>query len=177
MLICIDPGHSGPVEPGAVGGGFTEAELNLAIAQATGYCLEAAGFDVIYTREADIEDDGLAFRAEIANDQAADLFVSIHCNAAGSDAAYGVEAYHYPGSADGGRLAAAIQTELAALGYTRDRGVKEANFAVLRLTDMTAVLVECGFITSAHDRSVLTDPAGQQQIAKAIVSGIETYSF
>ncbi|MCX7781899.1 MAG: N-acetylmuramoyl-L-alanine amidase [Negativicutes bacterium] len=171
MRICLDPGHSGPVEPGACAAGFTEAALNLAIAFQAGGQLAAKGYDVIYTRSGDIDTDGLEFRAVIANEIKADLFISIHCNAAASAEAYGVETYHYPNSAEGRRLAGCIQRELAALNYTRDRGVKEnGNLAVLRLTDMPAALVECGFITSEHDRAVLVTDEGQQRIAQAIVS-------
>lgn len=64
---------------------------------------------------------------------------------------------------------------LVKANYTLNRGVEEANFAVLRLTDMPEVLVECGFITSEKDRAVLALTTGQQRIAKATVSGIKTY--
>ncbi len=174
MKICIDPGHSGTIEPGACAAGFTEAALNLAIALNVGDKLQANGHEVTYTRTTDIEDDGLAFRADIANQAGTDLFISIHCNAAANPAAFGVETYHYTGSVAGKKFADAIQQTLTADGYTVDRGVKEANFAVLRLTDMPAVLVECGFITSAVDRAILIDPNGQERIAVAIVSAIKT---
>ena len=175
MRICIDPGHSGPMEPGACAAGYTEAALNLAIAYRLGSELAGKGYDVIYTRSGDILDDGLAFRADIANQVTADLFISIHCNAAESTAAHGVEVFSYPGSLSGHRLAECLQLELAALAYTANRGVKEADFAVLRLTNMPAVLVECGFLTSDYDRAIFTSTDGQQLIGKAIVSGIETY--
>lgn len=175
MRICIDPGHSGPFEPGACAAGFTEAALTVAIAFTLGSQLAARGHDVSYTRAGDIDSNGLSFRADMANAVKADVFVSLHCNAAESEDAYGVETFHYPGSADGQRLAESIQSALAAAAYTRERGVKSADFAVLRLTDMPAVLIECGFITSAADRAVLTTPVGQERMAAAIVSGIETY--
>lgn len=166
MRICIDPG--------ACAVGFTEAALTLSIALRLGALLATKGHDVIYTRAGDIDSDGLSFRADNANEVKADAFLSIHCNASKNSDAYGVESYHYPGSPDGQRLAESIQSALAAAACTRDRGVKTADFAVLRLTDMPAVLIECGFITSAADRAVLTTPAGQERIASAIVSGIET---
>ncbi|MCE5285176.1 MAG: N-acetylmuramoyl-L-alanine amidase [Pelosinus sp.] len=177
MKICIDPGHSGPVEPGACAGGFTEAAINLAIGLVLGELLRGKGHEVILTRSGDIEDDGLAFRADIANEAGADIFISVHCNAAERLEARGVETYHYPGSAEGLCLAQAIQAALCQGGYTLDRGVKEADFAVLRLTDMPAVLIECGFITSEADREVLISEAGQRLIAEAIVSSIGTESL
>lgn len=54
MKICIDPGHSGPYEPGACAGGVTEAAMNLAISKALGGTLQVLGYGVIYTREGDI---------------------------------------------------------------------------------------------------------------------------
>lgn len=176
MLVCIDPGHSGPIEPGAVAAGYTEAGINMAIANALGEQLVHYGHSVIFTRTGNIDDDGLSFRAAIANEAGADIFISIHCNAASSTDAYGVETYCYNGSYQGYKLAAAIQTQLSKANYTQDRGVKEANFAVLRLTDMPAVLIECGFITSEYDRQTLIPPDGQRLIAEAVLLGIEGYS-
>lgn len=175
MKICLDPGHSGPVEPGACSAGLTEASLNLTISQNIGNLLLSKSHEVIYTRESDIEDTSLSFRANIANKENADLFVSIHCNAAENEAAHGIETFCCTGTSAGRKLAERIQENLAALEYTLDRGVKEANFAVLRLTDMPAVLVECGFITSEYDREYLTSSSCQGNLALAIVMGIEDY--
>jgi len=66
MKICIDPGHSGPIEPGACAGGVTEAEVNLQIAKLLAKILEKAGHKVMLTREDDIEDDSLSWRCEAA---------------------------------------------------------------------------------------------------------------
>ena len=172
VRICIDPGHSGPAEPGACAGGLTEAEVNLAIALLVGGKLASQGHDVIYTRSQAITDDGLAFRAAIANDAGAHRFVSIHCNGSTNTSVRGMEVFCYPFSLTGQRLAEAICRELAAAAYTENRGVKEDDFAVLRLTDMAAVLVECAFLSSEQDRAVLASAAGRELIATAIVRGI-----
>lgn len=175
MLICIDPGHSGRFEPGACAAGLTEANLNLCIGLKAGELLTGRGHDVIYTRQDDIQDDGLAFRAAIANEAGADIFVSIHCNAATSVAA-GIETFYHPESPDGKRLASLIQGELVKARYTLNRGIKPGGeLAVLHLTNMPAVLIECGFITSTLDRKTLATPKGQALIAAAIVLGIETF--
>ena len=175
MKICIDPGHSGPVEPGAVAGDMTEADLNMAIAFSTGAALTAAGHEVLFTRQGDIADTGLTCRANLANEWPADLFLSIHCNAFSSTDACGVETYHYPDSVAGQALAAAIQSQLAGLNYTADRGVKEARFTVLEATAMPAVLVECGFISAVQDRTILITPAWQGKIGQAIADGVQGY--
>lgn len=175
MKICIDPGHSGSYEPGACAGGVTEASMNLAISKALGGTLLLLGYDVIYTRDDDIETDDLGSRAQLANAEGADLFVSIHCNSAESIDANGVEVYHYPDSSEGMLLASNIQGSLVVTTPLNDRGVKEADFAVLRLADMPAVLVECGFLSSAKDREFLVDEQKQTAIALGIAAGINRY--
>lgn len=175
MKICIDPGHSGPFEPGACAGEVTEAAVNMAISKLVGDLLFMLGYEVIFTRRGDIETDDLEFRARLANDGGADLFVSIHCNAAESAAANGVEFYHYPDSEEGMLLASAIEGVLPKYTMLKDRGVGEADFAVLRLTNMTAVLVECGFLSSKEDREILTDESKQSVIAMGIAAGINRY--
>ena len=82
MKICIDPGHSGPFEPGACAGGFTEAALVMAIARFLEQELLLRGHEVRLTRDGPVADDELGWRAELANRWGADLYISIHCNSA-----------------------------------------------------------------------------------------------
>jgi len=175
MKICIDPGHSGPYEPGACVGGVTEAAINMAISKNVGEILFWLGYEVIFTRIGDIEQDDLEFRAQLANNEDADLFVSIHCNSAESPVANGVEIYHHPDSEEGMTLAVLIAGVLPESTTLENRGVKEENFAVLRLTNMPAVLVECGFLSSESDRQILTDERQQTAIALGIAAGINRY--
>ncbi|SDN29819.1 N-acetylmuramoyl-L-alanine amidase, partial [Dendrosporobacter quercicolus] len=106
MKIVIDPGHSGPLEPGACAGGVRECDVVLAIAGLLAERLEDEGHAIWLTRTGDIATGDLGFRAALANAQGADVFVSIHANSAASPAAQGTEVYHYPGSSEGKRLAA-----------------------------------------------------------------------
>ena len=168
MRICIDPGHSGPYEPGACAAGVTEAAINMEIAMWLAIYLREAGQEVLLTREGDIESDSLTERCRMANEWEADIFISIHCNAASNSEARGFEVYHYPGSKAGAKLAERIRAALAELNYTLDRGVKEARFAVLEGTKMAAVLVECGFMTSESDRKALMIKGVQKAIALQI---------
>lgn len=172
MKICIDPGHSGPFEPGACAGGVTEAAINMEIAMWLAISLREAGQDVLLTREGDINSDSLAERCRMANEWGADLFISIHCNAATNPDAHGFEVYHYPGSEAGRELAERIRTALAALNYTLDRGVKEARFTVLERTAMPAALVECGFITSPAEAHFLLQRDHQTFLASGLADGI-----
>lgn len=175
MKIVIDPGHSGPVEPGACAGGVRECDVVLAIAKLLAEQLYDAGHDVLLTRTGDITTDELAFRAELANVSGADVFVSLHANSAESSVAHGTEVYHYPGSARGKRLAECIQARLVAELNTADRGVKTANFQVLRETDCPAALAEVAFISNEADRLLLTGYAGQLAAAVAVASGLADY--
>ena len=172
MKICIDPGHSGPFEPGACAGGFTEAALVMAIARFLEQELLLRGHEVRLTRDGPVADDELGWRAELANRWGADLYISIHCNSAARVEAEGTETFHYPGSAAGARLARAIQFHLCEALLTEDRGVKEENFQVLRETDCPAVLVECGFISNPIDRGMLSDALEQWRIAAAIAEAV-----
>ncbi|SFM00995.1 MULTISPECIES: N-acetylmuramoyl-L-alanine amidase [Sporomusaceae] len=176
MKIVIDPGHSGPVEPGACAVGIRECDVVLAIAKLLAEQLADAGHEIILTRTGDIATDDLGFRAELANVNGADVFISIHANSAASPAAHGTEVYHYPGSEWGRRLAVCLQARLVAELNTADRGVKEANFQVLRETDCPAVLAEVAFISNEADRSLLTSYAGQLAAAVAMAGGLADYA-
>ena len=74
MKIVIDPGHSGPVEPGACAGGVRECDVVLAIAKLLTAQLYDAGYETLLTRTGDIQTDGLAFRADLANANGADVY-------------------------------------------------------------------------------------------------------
>ena len=177
MFICLDPGHSGPVEPGACFHNLHEADLTLAIALQAAEALRQNGASVCLTRTSDTDDDGLTWRAALANRAGCNAFLSIHCNAAEDDTARGIESYYYPGSTLGRLLAGSVQNELNGLNYSLDRGVKDAFFTVLAATSMPAVLVECGFITQYQDRQILCDPAWQQAIGQALARSLLNVSF
>ena len=175
MKIVIDPGHSGPVEPGACAGGVRECDVVLAIAKLLAEQLYDSGDEPLLTRTGDIDSDGLAFRADLANANGAAMFISIHANSVANPAAHGTEVYHYPGSARGRRLASLLQARLVAELGTADRGVKAANFQVLRETDCPAALVEVAFISNEADRRLLTGYAGRLAAAVAIAGALADY--
>ena len=91
--VVIDPGHGGR-DPGAVGRHSREKDLTLAISLKLGQYINEHLPDVkvIYTRQTD-EFVGLYRRAQIANENHADLFISIHCNSTRGSAAYGTETF------------------------------------------------------------------------------------
>ena len=177
MKICIDPGHSGPFEPGACAGGVTEAAINLEVAKITGRMLEKYGHKVLLTRTVDVDNNWLTWRCEAAWAFDADIFVSIHCNASEDESASGTEVFYFPGSETGHALACCIQAELVALCHTVDRKVKTNDeWTVLLETAMPAVLVELAFLTNEAERARLTSGMGQRQFAEGIVKGVNRFA-
>lgn len=169
--VCLDPGHGGK-DPGAVGPkGLKEANVNLAVALKVAEKLRKAGIDVRLTRATDVFMD-LQPRCDISNTWGADYFVSIHCNAAGTPQAYGTETYCYKFGGKGEVLAKAMQAELIAATGRANRGVKEANFYVLRKTNMPAVLTELAFVSNPEEERLLGSSGFQEKCATAIARGI-----
>jgi len=174
--ICIDPGHGG-FDPGAVGpSGLKEKDVTLSIGLKLREKLQLQGINVVMTRDRDTalgnnENDDLINRATVANNAKADYFVSIHCNSAGPTA-YGTETFAYKAGGQGEKLAQAIQEQLIHTIGLRNRGVKFANYAVLRNTNMPAVLVETAFISNPAEEKLLADDAWRDRFAEAIAIGI-----
>ena len=180
ILIAIDPGHNyNGVDTGATGNGLREQDITYQIAEKLKPVLERNGFSVIMTRNS-IKDNvsnesvsaSLNRRAEIANRNGADLFVSIHCNAGGGT---GIETYYCTGSDTGKTLASFVQKNVVNEIGLRNRGVKSARYAVLRNTNMPSILLETAFIDTVSDAAVLSDPGSQQGYADAIARGICEY--
>ncbi len=180
MLVVIDAGHNySGVDTGATGNGLREQDITYYIAEKLKPVLERNGFQVIMTRNSlkeNVSDESvsasLARRAEIANKAGADLFVSIHCNAGGGT---GTETYYCTGSPDGKVFAGFVQDGIIDAVGLRDRGVKSARYAVLRNTNMTAILVETGFIDSANDSVYLASESSREDFAEGIAKGICDY--
>lgn len=172
MRIAIDPGHGGK-DPGAVGGQHRESEVALAISLFLRDELVHGGHDVLMTRETDVFLP-IGERCRLANTWKADLFVSIHCNAASNTQAHGMELLIYPGSVKGRDLAGHIWEPLLQLPNLRDRGIKARDdLGVLRMTAMPAVLVETAFISNPENRrDHLETTHGRRRIARAIAQGV-----
>lgn len=180
MRLVIDPGHTGQTDPGAVAGGLREADAVLDVALRLREALAGIpGLEIRMTRERNVDPvqpwsqaADLAQRARTANAWGADAYLSIHVNAAGNPQAHGVETYHHPEASEASRrLAQAIHGHLVPL-FRADRGVRQKDLAVLRLTRCPAVLVELGFITNPEDRKALADPAFRQRLAEALAAGL-----
>lgn len=176
MRVMIDPGHTGESDPGAVAPNIREADVNLDVGLRLRDKLATInGLQVRLTREQNrdlvkpySQSADLTARTNMANAWPADLFLSLHCNAAASESAHGYETFvHNNASAESRRVGHIIHQHLAQL-FRADRGLKTANFHVLRETRMPAVLVEMGFVTNRQDREQLQQPPFRQQLADAV---------
>jgi N-acetylmuramoyl-L-alanine amidase len=171
VRIVLDAGHGGN-DPGAVANGLKEKDLTLTIVKHIGRMLgEYENAEVFYTRT----DDrylSLEERAAIANKLKADLLISVHINAGGGT---GFESYIYNGNVSAKTITYqnVIHAEIMkAIGNVKDRGKKRANYAVLRLTNMPAILTENLFIDNANDAAKLKSEQFLLQIAHGHVQGI-----
>ena len=167
--IVVDAGHGGS-NPGAVYQGRRESDDALRLAMAVGKILEANGYDVTYTRTSDVT-QSVGQKAAIANEEGADLFVSIHRNAGEYPGQYsGIQTLIYDDSGIKKQIAENIDANLEALGF-RNAGVSiRPNLVVLNSTQMPALLVEAGFIDSDTDNRLFDSRF--QAMAQAIADGI-----
>ena len=168
--IMIDAGHGG-ANPGATYEGRRESDDALRLSMAVGNILSADGFDVVYTRTDDTT-QSVAEKANLANHSGADLFISIHRNAAARDNLYnGVQTLIYGPGGLREEVAGNIVNELENVGF-QNLGIDiRPDLVVLNRTQMPAVLVEAGFIDSDKDNALFDSRF--QETAAAIAAGIE----
>lgn len=120
------------------------------------------------------KDDELYKPPAEANRLKADFYLSLHVNAGGGE---GFESFVHPSGqgkeVDKTRSALHRQiVQYLARYQVRDRGQKYANFAVLRLAKMPAVLLECLFIDNAKDAALLKDQAFIDGLSNEIAYGL-----
>ncbi|PLR91229.1 N-acetylmuramoyl-L-alanine amidase [Bacillus sp. T33-2] len=191
--VFLDPGHGGS-DPGAVAGGYREADINLAVAKKAQALLEARGFMVYMSRHSNTT-VALLDRPQMANNLKADVFVSIHTNSTGSGTttANGIESFYYEYNpnypsrinqimhnnperiAKSVSLANIINQKMVAYTGANDRGTDGDSFAVIREAAMPATLLELGFINNSNERQNLVTDSYQNILAQAIADGIEMY--
>jgi len=220
LVIAIDAGHGGQ-DPGAVGPtGTREKDVNLAIARELGRQIDATpGLRAYLTRDSDVFIP-LNQRARLAREAGADMFISLHADAAHNRNAKGSSVYvlslrgassqrarwladkenaadliggvrleetddtlasvlldltqsgQMKASEDAGRH---ILDGLKRIGNNHKPHIERANFAVLRTSDMPAMLVEAAFLSNPEEEKRLVDPQFQRTVARAVLDGVNTY--
>ncbi len=220
-VIVLDPGHGGK-DPGAEGAnGLQEKNIVLPIAKKLKARIEAElDVRVLLTREDD-SFVSLKDRTLFANANNADLFISIHTNAAENKKAHGIEVYYLSEAKnDESRAAQALENavviefegEEALQEYSQadyvisdliqsaqliesinlaykfqnnlvleteasDRGVKSANFFVLRGAFMPSILVELGFISNFEEGKKLNKENYQDNLVESMFYGIKSFKL
>lgn len=173
-VVVIDPGHGGS-DPGAIYSGQSEKNINLNIALRLRALLQQEKIDVYMTRTNDSYVD-LYDRSALANRLNADLLVSIHNNAVEDPSVAGTMTLYYPDDKPGfnnKRFAEIIQKALVSKLGTKNRGIiQRPKLAVLRTSQVPAVLVEVAFMTNDQDMQNLKDGAFLQKSAEAIRDGV-----
>lgn len=180
-IIILDPGHGGN-DPGAIGpSGLKEKDVTLDIVLYMKGLLESTGYQVILTRDGDYNvsqnpqnsRDELNARVVIINNHNSAILVSVHCNSAYSSIPGGIEVFYYR---DEDKLfAEKVCSSLVEITGRYNRGVKKAEFYLLKNTNIPAILVEALFISNPIEEKLLMDPLYRRKIAGGIVTGILNY--
>lgn len=182
-VVMIDPGHGGPTDTGAKGRlspEYMEKNLTLSTAKILKGYLDQMGFKTMMVREEDVSINRYV-RARLANEKQPKIYVSIHYNFASDSGAHGIEVFYFKAeeskerSNQSKRLADAVLKHVLAQTGAKSRGVKHGNYAVIRETNMPAILIEGGFMTNEQEMNKLKDPAYIKKIALGIAEGIKDY--
>lgn len=188
-VVIIDVGHGG-IDGGASYGDMLEKDINLAVAQKLYAILRAHGIAAVMNRTNDyaLSEDNrwhmsrsrhrkdLSQRRQLTEEIDSELLVSLHVNSAKNKSKYGPLVLHQT-SGESALLAFCIQDALNRQQNTEFLPREGKPFYLLRRVQQPSVIVEMGFISSERDRSMLTDPAKQQEIAEAVASGIRQYKW
>lgn len=187
-LILIDPGH-GESDPGMIGvGGLEEKGINLSISLLLKEKLENRGYSVVMTRDTDKglydasannkKAQDMQRRVAMIGEKAPALSVSIHQNSYQQDTSvHGPQVFYYESSEEGRKLATAIQNSMnEKLEVDRPREVKgNTSYYLLKRSQGTLVIVECGFLTNPEEAGKLQTEEYQKKVAEAVADGIHTY--
>jgi len=187
-VVVIDAGHGGR-DGGkvSVDGVTYEKDINLEIAYKLKTYLEAQGVFVVMTRETDeglyTEKDSnkkaadLKRRIELINQVQPDLVISIHQNSYHEAGVHGAQVFYYTTSEDGKELAQVIQTQLrVSLDPDNHRQAKANDtYYMLKKTDATIVIVECGFLSNPEEAALLKSEEYQDRVAWNIHLGVMQY--
>lgn len=175
-VVVIDPGHGGR-DPGALpkfAGQQAEEAIVLDIGNRVSRLLSERGARVIMTRTSDVFLE-LQDRADIAERNRADLFISIHADSAERRSASGA-GIHIHTQASAQSQKAALRMVAAFKQHGIDcRGVFRNNYHVLREHSRPAMLIECGFLTNPSDAQKLNTAGYRAQVAEAIADGVTSY--
>ncbi|MEQ9186283.1 MAG: N-acetylmuramoyl-L-alanine amidase [Cryomorphaceae bacterium] len=177
LKIIIDAGHGGD-DPGHQVGDVAEKNITASVAEKLTKLLRAAGFDVVVTRDGDAFVP-LAQRIDSINSNEKELLISLHLNAADKEDVRGLEMFipndshpHHALSKQFGNHLGRVLNEEAVL----NRGMKTADFYVLKNSARPSILVELGFMSSDKDLELLKTESYQNELADHLLKSISSYA-
>lgn len=185
-VICIDPGHGG-TDTGAIGQlngqDVYEKNITLSIALPLRDMLTQAGATVLMTRTTDRDvykpydgdNEELQARADVANNNHADAFLSIHIDAFSSPDVDGTTGYYYAKTDRDALLAQCLHNAVINEIGIPDRGVRANDLYVNVNTTMPSTLQELGYISNPDRAAMLTTPGVPEKIAKSLFDGFVAY--
>jgi N-acetylmuramoyl-L-alanine amidase len=167
--VVVDAGHGGKDSGAHRRYGPVEKIVALDVAQRLERNLRESQLKTVMTRSSDVFIP-LEERVRIENSQKKAIFVSIHFNDSRRRGIRGFETYYHSGASS--ELANRIQAKLMTIPRSANRGVRTANFRVLRLATYPAVLVECGFLSNRAEGNQARDWEYRELLADRIAEAI-----
>ena len=115
-------------------------------------------------------------RKKLANEEGADLFVSIHQNSFPQENVKGAQVFYYGDSPESKRLAECVQNRLKEVDKNNTREAKpNKDYYLLKKTSVPSIIVECGFLSNEEESNRLKSEEYQEKIAWAVYLGILDY--
>ncbi len=175
QVVVLDPGHGG-VDAGAIGpAGTLEKDVNLLLALQLERLLSAAGASVHLTRAED-RYLGNSQRVGIANQLAADVFLSLHFNGHPVSSVAGAETFYTDNDPGSKRLALVLHAAVVqGLGLPGRYVANRPDLTLLSAAQMPATLVEPAYLTNPDQERLIANPAFRAELAAALLAGLEEY--
>lgn len=173
-IIVLNPGHGGQ-DSGAssIDEQYFEKDMTLAMAKVVKKTLEKAGAKVYLTHTSSSKYVYLDDVTKFSMDKNADVFLSIHFDAADVDNQYsGVKTYYYYNKYQ--NLAQSISHQFDNLPLN-NLGIEQGNFEVIRETTQPSLLLELGYLNNEKDLAYITSNDYREKIANDIVKGLENF--
>ena len=183
--IVIDAGHGGRDDGCSGTNGTKESVLNLAISRTLKSYLETLGIRVVMTRSdsnglydsnaTNFKQSDMEKRIQIINNANPDMVISIHQNSYADNTQCGAQAFYQENDERSKAFAESVQTQLVS---HLDNARAEANFGdyyLLKESNVSAVLIECGYLTNPQEESKLNTVEYQNKVAYSIMCGVIKY--
>ena len=181
-VIVVDAGHGGK-DPGTTYKNIYEKDINLNISLYLREYLSKYGATVVLTRDSD---NDLSYgetnhrkktdfdnRIKIINNKYTDMYGSIHLNYLSNSKYYGAQVFY---NKDNEYLAQSIQNYLNNhLDTNREiKNIPTTTYMYEKL-EKRGILIECGFLSNAIERSKLITEEYQRKVASVIADAIANY--